>query len=522
MKTIGIIIIISMLVGVALADQYLHVPRGSNNRLNEQSANRNNGNRLFDSQNNNKGGYNVGDATTAAFTTEAQQAPMVFFEGSTLHLEWTNQHACGDNPKVRCEHIFQYYCEDGIRNGLNTNTPPENADDTSTGLHEPRAFYAACKNDIQRNKGLFLADQDLNGDTAIYTRQNPNGNRRGYECPEERDYYPWWHDSPWRDVAILTSNTTRCKWYREALEGLGRPFTKKEVKCEEAVWSRDNHLGNTLDGQMASWSWKLPSTETACNKNSGDCKCVFRSRYNISTTDYDWFADASLNGELSPVQQNPTVGIGVMQGFKLAINTAQTGRTFQDRSHVFYIRSRDNVVSRSAEIHNVIVRGKRGNIVQTYPAIEYDFTPNHLNIGTDEFVQFQWTGSNTHNNGPNAGDGQAGDDGQGTGGTDRSNVVELRKLGENYPRYLPEEDNKSMWHAVTESIPAMTPRQLAMDFATSGRGPDVDTLLNNANPYFLGPLLRFREGTYHYMCTRNNNFSNRSQKATLHVGDDDE
>ena len=32
------------------ADVYMHNPRGSNNRLNERSANRNNGNRMFDSQ----------------------------------------------------------------------------------------------------------------------------------------------------------------------------------------------------------------------------------------------------------------------------------------------------------------------------------------------------------------------------------------------------------------------------------------------------------------------------------------
>lgn len=36
-------------VGVS-ADVYMHNPRGSNNRLNEQSANRQNADRLFDSQ----------------------------------------------------------------------------------------------------------------------------------------------------------------------------------------------------------------------------------------------------------------------------------------------------------------------------------------------------------------------------------------------------------------------------------------------------------------------------------------
>lgn len=70
---------------------------------------------------------------------------------------------------------------------------------------------------------------------------------------------------------------------------------------------------------------------------------------------------------------------------------------------------------------------------QTYPAVEYDFIPEVADIKTGEFVHFQWTGSNTHNNGNPAGDGQAGDDGEGTGGTDRSNVVQIRSLSENFP-----------------------------------------------------------------------------------------
>jgi hypothetical protein len=52
-------------------------PRGSNNRLNERSANRDNGNRLFDSQNNNRGGYNKGDNTLGGFNNYDQQYHMV-------------------------------------------------------------------------------------------------------------------------------------------------------------------------------------------------------------------------------------------------------------------------------------------------------------------------------------------------------------------------------------------------------------------------------------------------------------
>ena len=46
----------------------------------------------------------------------------------------------------------------------------------------------------------------------------------------------------------------------------------------------------------------------------------------------------SVYGIQSPVQQNPYVDVAAdHQPLRLAINTAQYGRTFQDRSHVFKI-----------------------------------------------------------------------------------------------------------------------------------------------------------------------------------------
>ena len=60
MRTLMSAVLLGMMASSCLADVYLHMPRGSNDRVNEQNTNRNNNNRLFDSQNNNKGGYSVG------------------------------------------------------------------------------------------------------------------------------------------------------------------------------------------------------------------------------------------------------------------------------------------------------------------------------------------------------------------------------------------------------------------------------------------------------------------------------
>ena len=73
------------------------------------------------------------------------------------------------------------------------------------GMHESYDQYQLCQR-TERNMGLYTADQRLRRNDRRGTRQNPNGNRNGLECPEERDYYPWWAPSPWVDIAVLTDN----------------------------------------------------------------------------------------------------------------------------------------------------------------------------------------------------------------------------------------------------------------------------------------------------------------------------
>eukprot|EP00463_Aulacantha_scolymantha_P000914 TRINITY_DN161_c0_g1_i16.p1 TRINITY_DN161_c0_g1~~TRINITY_DN161_c0_g1_i16.p1 ORF type:complete len:256 (+),score=53.91 TRINITY_DN161_c0_g1_i16:94-861(+) len=238
-------------------DVYLHNPAGANDRNCERNVNRNNGNLLYDTQNNAKGGYACRRAVAGsnANTPKDGLTPkMTFEEGSLLEVEWTAQHGCGvatenppstpagvpapglpllkedrsQNSNVHCEIVMQMGCaatfdpkmtysgggsanpntfnnligvpREGIPNNdgdsattrIGTNDPGQaqySAGSTNGnlrfGVHETPEYYNEC-NRVSRNKGLFTADQNVNRRSAIGTRQNPNGGRRGLECPEER------------------------------------------------------------------------------------------------------------------------------------------------------------------------------------------------------------------------------------------------------------------------------------------------------------------------------------------------
>ncbi len=248
-----------------------------------------------------------------------------------------------------------------------------------------------------------------------------------------------------KDIAVLTNEPTKCDYYRQESENVkGRfycstppsfsaaiPNTESECNktgvwtaspahgspppvCLQTQHTRDNHLGNALgDTNPPSFLWTIPETISE--------HCVLRIRYNISTGDNNvgkglTAKEAHERGFV--LKTNPSVALFKGLGLKLnlAVNTQQFGRVFQDRSFAFAIRQRPEAVAKDTPIANLNVRGKRGNIVQVYPAVEYDFVPNRLELGRDAYVHVQWTGSNSNPNN---------NDGQGLAGTDRSNVLLL-------------------------------------------------------------------------------------------------
>jgi len=695
------LVLFCFLVFLASADVYLHSVRGSNNRLDEANRERNNGNRMFNSQNNDRGGYNVGKLN--------------YFTGEEVSVKWTNQHGC-NGVAEECEINVQIMCDPLIRDGTTTSTIPTNDlncinfdcdTDPKYGRHESVLYYKTLKK-TERNKGLFTANQNLKGNDATHTRQNPGGTRRGLEVDEERDYAPYWHPTPWIDVALFTNNPGRCAEYKAKSENVvGRPHcwlpedlikywnglipltapecdevkmlktqiaTKKaeersrlragrralegedfnevyaEVLLEErrrlndddndndaatnttttpepvdlylrAEWvvsaahntpapdcftsleTRANHLGLIGQKEQASYTLKIPNVLGA---NDTQSRCVLRTRYNITTAEFDGFdskttVGAGTTGALnSPknkpnpnndpskvpiwakygldyesvesqfengangkadsreyvLANNPQVDVvgslenlGITNNFRvkaqLAVNTAQFGRTFEDRTHAFYINKRTADLE-GKTIKLLTVSGKRGNIVQTFPGHEYFMDPQVLNVKQGQYVHIEWTGSNTNPNN---------NDGQGKQGTDRSNMVATAHVnypeGEtineenlfigsmlnNYPAYLevppgglPNADLRNCGAAPRQVTTPMAGfnNEFLKSLATGRRNHkerldmgNMEELDDAATSFAAEPQQAKITGCWSYMSTRNNNFSNRSQKGAICVGTGD-
>jgi len=314
--------------------------------------------------------------------------------------------------------------------------------------------------------------------------------------------YVWGRPMSWKDLAADVLSAETC---------IALP---DDVECLQAPNTRDGYLGDVDGGrETPRFTWNLPNYEE-------DKRCVMRIRYMVSSN------EEAITGRNNVVYTDGTDGVTVA--------TAPVKVTFEDRSHIFKLLQRPNEIPDSLTIHNLVVRGKRGNIVQTYPAVEYDFVPNRLTITEGEAIHVQWAGSNTHNNGNPGGDGQTGDAGEGRGGTDRNNMVELLNRKANFPAPFHKQtlfkNANWIWSSHERGDPDDAGFNLALSMATSGYyhcenqnecsdefNNRLDKQLNEADASFHGHVFAPAVGEYHYKCMRNDNFSNRHQKGTITV-----
>lgn len=306
-----------------------------------------------------------------------------------------------------------------------------------------------------------------------------------------------WYEVSHSDNLILSNSSFVCahtQFSRTNQLGNGRGdlvVSQNEYESSDIVKSAVNEGVNANR-----FLWTIPTIPKAHDENSyftagmpaAYKSCTLRMRYNVSSADFqqwpvgavdegtDRMVDHLNNSRFlgdtrTPLRQDPYVYIGPGDSstrgsmfVKLKVNTNQYGRTFQDRSYVFSIKplpttssaadpkadtppidhkAIKKAIQNGGKIYNVNVRGKRGNIVQVYPSVEYDFVPNALALDTNDMVHFQWTGSDYN---PRRGCNDA------TGGppdlntyftdananqnprADRSNVVFTYHMGNNVPK----------------------------------------------------------------------------------------
>jgi hypothetical protein len=331
----------------------------------------------------------------------------------------------------------------------------------------------------------------------------------------------------------------------ECLQGGGywnvsQPLGGKAPECLQAPWSRDNHLGNSLGGYHSTYLWTIPNTPRQ--------SCVLRVRYNITSSEILWNGNRKNNA--SPfIKQDQIISSqtsGYIHDIQYAINQNQYGRTFQDRSYVFSIKEAPKDIPEKSTIWNLNVRGKRGNIVEVFPSVEYDFVPQVLIVEANDYIHFQWTGSDYNpDRQPNSAEGGPSDPANANAyRCDRSNILQLSLSSSNLPRKLFDVnmfvfDNGTtdesfvnlLSHLDQPGLKSTDPNIMCLNhtalLAKNGQNT-ANAKLDNQNcmklggapsPYFDAGLMKMKvTGRFAYMSTRNNNFSNRSQKGLIIVG----
>jgi hypothetical protein len=199
----------------------------------------------------------------------------------------------------------------------------------------------------------------------------------------------------------------------------------------------------------------------------------------------------------------------------LAINTNQVARTFQDRSYLLKVDAKPAAAAACTRIFNLNQRGRRGNIVQCYPAVEYDFVPQALDISESDCVHVQFLGSdfNAAKN-PN--------NGEGWRFSDRTNMVQIDTRNQDFPTIVASQTLfKDVNVARTMAFGGLADLSTCKPFQ-NGQANEQNSITNcgklNASPaHYNAGIQKFTAGTYQYINTRNNNFSNRAQKGTLNV-----
>ncbi|KAL7672981.1 hypothetical protein ACOME3_007856 [Neoechinorhynchus agilis] len=357
-----------IILGVQGDVYFLNPPRGSNNRKGRQRFEHVNERLLFQSGNIANGGYGY------------PMNPISVIEGSVLRILWMlSPSPCSSSE---CSLILQYMCKNDIKE------------------HENTLYWKRCS-------VLKRANTDREGvcRSKVCSPENPQGIRYGNECADERAFFPSNMITPWKTIAVFTSNSSKCS---EILK-----FKTNEYECSINPITIDSSyrqlfgslIENTkeecensnlrLDGRRVPRQWRkikreypdqdklvclsLPDTELPNHEfdwvipemTTIRSECTLRIRYNISSF--------SSHGSKEIFEDVPNAMFDVHPvDFKI----------FEDRSHSFQVIKRPKLLSNRTWIYNVNVGGDIESVIDRKRP---RFIPDNIIMGRNHLVHIQWT-----------------------------------------------------------------------------------------------------------------------------------
>jgi len=404
--------------------------------------------------------------------------------------------------------------------------------------HKSHLSEAECGQNNDNN-GVWMYFYDK-WTQKIFDDENGNEIASEVQCLAQQSRFPdeklvWGRPLDWQDLANDVTSAEQCLILAPlpTCEAVRRTRANI-ISNDDDTYGRTDPHGGSEPAQMPRYKWRIP-------KFQQDKRCVMRIRQFIRAAAKPFpLTEATRKMEINGQPLTIAMPQYMSRGGQVV---------FQDRTHVFNLVNRPSSFKTNSDfsgvIHNLVIRGKRGNIVQTFPAVEYDFSPNRLYMNNNDAVHIQWTGSNSHDNDGNS-DGQAGDDGEGQGGTDRNNFMQLLHFKENFP--IPYEyanffkDVKTvLWVPSDEANPnfmdlSLDQQVFDLELAFMSGGyywcryqqdcdnsvqskQQIQERMDNTSPTFKGAVfVPKNDQTTFYMSMRNNNFSNRSQKGRIFVG----
>jgi len=483
----------------------LHNPKGSNNRCDELTDYVNNNNRLFHSNNYVHSGYSIPcKKPYNVSSTNVECYNMKYYENTNLILYWTNNVNCIQN---NCVYIIQYLCSNDLLDGKPVNGQGSTCVNTQSytlnpnlGQHESFNYYNICKH-TERNKGLKY---NVLNNTSIFSKNNINGDRYGFECPEERDYYPYWHHSSWIDIAVLTTNDD-CDYYNKHSEcnenrydcynytSKIKNISKEKCIKDNGKWEKVRRNKCNIKckkinnmSSLNNYIWKIP-------KFNQYNKCVIRIRLNVTSVSLNAIEGIKKLSYILNVSEVP-VHIG--------FNKKNNWKVYQDRTFLFYILEKPYYIDE--EIFNVNIIGKRGNDlkIQGIPSIqgiqEYNFFPSELNTTLNSYINFQWDGSDFN---------PINSVGNGRIGTDRNNMIQLLDKKRFFENKKTEKYFISQGQDIHNRSKCYSYNELLLLYSDEEKEEKEKNcaILNSANPYFnYFPIQINKTGKFNFISSRTN------------------